>query len=127
MVRKKPEAPAGAWFNFESFKITPATIITLVGWIILGTTFYVTTNSTLTQHEKALTAVKDSLEKSNSAREKLGADFLMYTQRTAEGVAQLNKEMALSTSKYETLAKTLDKLGDQIDRRFSIPLTNGRR
>jgi hypothetical protein len=104
-----PRRKSSNWFEY---KITPATIITIVGWIVIGTAFYTTTNSTLASHEKALEKVGSALSHESTEREKVRTEFLTNSSKTAEGIAELNKQIAvlstLISARYQA-EKKVDK------------------
>lgn len=97
--------------------------ITLISWIVLATTFYVTTKSTLDQHTAqfkeygvALEKIATALKSESDAREKIRHEYLTDARKTSDGIAELNKQIAVTVTRYDMMLTALNKMQEQFER-----------
>ena len=103
-------------FNLATIVQVGAIPILTVAFYFIGN--YFLTNSTLTEHSKAIAQIeklreKDTTEAKNS-REKTVAQFMDYQQKTTEILGKLDTRLAISETKQDTTNQTLSKIADEI-------------
>lgn len=120
---KPPQNGNGSWWRSQ---VTVGNAINFAAIVVACTGFYFNTNSTLADHSKAIDRIEKLIavheaelrrvEKSDMGeRDKTRAEFLTRAEKTSDGIAELNKRMAVAETKYDAIRDELVKIGRQLE------------
>jgi hypothetical protein len=88
--------------------------------------FYFTTSATLSSHAKAIDVQAKAMteviadirrldREAALERDKTRVEMVQRAERTADGIAELNKRMAVAETKYDAIKDELIKIGRQLE------------
>ncbi len=114
MTRRK--ATAGSWFANQLWN-TSLPWLAIVSFGITG--FYFLTNAKLTEHDKMLMEFKTTLAETKkedvAERSRARETFLIDSKATAMGIAELNKQTAITSTQLLAIKDELARIATKID------------
>ncbi len=112
MTKRKPPAPKPA--PFFDLHFSWQHVVTVIGWIVLGTIFYESTSLTLKQHEQAIADVKAAMARESQTRDGVRNEFLETSRKTAEGIGALNTIVAVQKAQTDNILAALARISSQL-------------
>lgn len=122
MLKQSDEPETSRWRG----QVTAGNMINLAAIAFACAGFYFTTSATLSEHAKAierhdksiveLTLENKRIEQENRLeRDKARGEVGVRAERAADGIAELNKRMAVAETKSDAIKEELVKIGRQLE------------
>lgn len=132
-ARKKPES--GSWLSRQ---VSIGNFISVGAVIFTGAGFYYGTSSTLAQQHNQIAAIEQKLKDNDKLNEKqqsavvaeratLRQEMSSRAEKTAEGIAELNKQTAVLSTQLTSIKEELVKVGSQLAVIGTATAGNGKR
>lgn len=113
--------------TFRDIAPVAAVLLAVTGFYFNTNNHLANTDSHLGEHDKQIVELRAEVaqakqkslnvgETDRSEREKARSEFLVRAEKTADGIGELNKRMAVQETLQATMSNTLNKISDQLER-----------